>query len=50
MRSVHLPGGFVSYFNTPKYRMNLALNNSGFGKDNRYGFSDPVQVDEYFQL
>jgi outer membrane receptor protein involved in Fe transport len=34
-----LPGGFISYFNTPKYRMNLALNNSGFGKDNRYGFS-----------
>lgn len=34
-----LPAGFVSYFNTPKYRVNLALNNSGFGKDKRYGFS-----------
>ncbi|MES2004146.1 MAG: TonB-dependent receptor [Bacteroidota bacterium] len=34
-----LPAGFVSYFNTPKYRVNMALNNSGFGKDNRYGFS-----------
>ncbi len=34
-----LPPGFVSYFNTPKHRVNLAFNNSGFGKDNRYGFS-----------
>ena len=34
-----VPAGFVSYFNTPKYRMNLALNNTGFGKDKRYGFS-----------
>jgi len=34
-----LPPGFVSYFNTPKYRVNMALNNSGFGKDKRYGFS-----------
>ncbi len=34
-----LPPGFVSYFNTPKYRMNAAFNNSGFGKDNRLGFS-----------
>ncbi|MCW3088219.1 MAG: hypothetical protein JWQ78_1605 [Sediminibacterium sp.] len=34
-----LPAGFVSYFNTPKYRVNMALNNTGFGKDNRFGFS-----------
>ena len=34
-----LPTGFVSYFNTPKYRANLSFNNSGFGKDNRFGFS-----------
>jgi len=34
-----LPTGFVSYFNTPKYRTNIAFNNTGFGKDNRYGFS-----------
>ncbi len=30
---------FVSYFNTPKYRVNMAFNNTGFGTDNRYGFS-----------
>ncbi len=34
-----LPAGFVSYFNTPKYRANLAFNNSGFGKNDRFGFS-----------
>jgi outer membrane receptor protein involved in Fe transport len=34
-----LPTGFVSYFNSPKYRANLAFNNSGFGKDDRFGFS-----------
>jgi outer membrane receptor protein involved in Fe transport len=34
-----LPPGFTSYFNTPKYRVNMAFNNTGFGKDNRYGFS-----------
>jgi outer membrane receptor protein involved in Fe transport len=34
-----LPTGFVSYFNTPNLRTNIAFNNSGFGKDNRFGFS-----------
>jgi len=35
----NVPVGFVSYFNTPKYRVNMALSNSGFGKDKRYGFN-----------
>lgn len=34
-----LPAGFISYFNTPKYRFNAGFSNSGFGKDNRYGFN-----------
>ncbi len=34
-----LPAGFISYFNTPKYRINATLANSGFGKDNRLGFN-----------
>lgn len=34
-----LPAGFVSYFNTPKYRINATLSNSGFGKDERFGFN-----------
>ncbi len=33
-----LPAGFVSFFNTPKYRVNLAFSNSGFLKGSRYGF------------
>ncbi len=44
-----LPAGFVSYFNTPKYRTNLAFNNSGFGMDNRFGFSVVYRwVDSFF--
>jgi outer membrane receptor protein involved in Fe transport len=34
-----LPLGFVSYFNTPLYRTNISLNNTGFGKQNRWGYS-----------
>ncbi len=34
-----LPAGFISYFNTAKYRTNLTFANSGFGKDKRYGFN-----------
>ncbi len=34
-----LAPGFISFFNTPKYRSNFAFNNTGFGKDSRYGFS-----------
>lgn len=34
-----LPAGFVSYFNTPKYRFNAGFSNSGFGKENRFGFN-----------
>ncbi len=34
-----LPTGFVSYFNTPKYRTNISFNNSGFGKDSKFNFS-----------
>jgi hypothetical protein len=33
-----LPTGFVSYFNTPLFRANFALNNSGFLFKNRLGF------------
>jgi outer membrane receptor protein involved in Fe transport len=34
-----LPAGFVSFFNTSKYRANLTFANSGFGTNNRYGFN-----------
>jgi outer membrane receptor for ferrienterochelin and colicin len=31
--------GFFSFFNAPKYRTNLTLSNSGFGKNKEFGFS-----------
>ncbi len=31
--------GFIPYFNTPKFRRNIALNNSGFGPKNLLGFN-----------
>ncbi len=34
-----LPPGFISYFNTAKYRTNLTFSNTGFGKDKRFGFN-----------
>lgn len=30
---------FISYFNTPKTRINFGFNNSGFGNKNKFGFS-----------
>jgi hypothetical protein len=29
---------FVTYYNTPKYRFNIGLANSGFGHQQRFGF------------
>jgi len=34
-----VPPGFQTFFSTPKYRSNVTLSNSGFGKNKRYGFS-----------
>ena len=34
-----LEQGFIAYFNTPKMRANVGLNNSGFALKNRLGFS-----------
>ncbi|ULQ57676.1 TonB-dependent receptor [Flavihumibacter rivuli] len=34
-----VPEGYVSFFNTPEYRTNLTIANSGFGKDKRLGFA-----------
>ncbi|MEO6669364.1 MAG: TonB-dependent receptor [Ferruginibacter sp.] len=35
----HVPKSFIAYFNTPKYKANASLSNSGFGKKKRFGFS-----------
>lgn len=44
-----LPTGFVSFFNSPKYRFNGTLSNSGFGKNKRFGFNITYRwQDAYF--
>ncbi|MBO9620087.1 MAG: TonB-dependent receptor [Niabella sp.] len=34
-----LPPGFVSFFNSPKYRTNLSVANTGFGPRDRFAFN-----------
>lgn len=34
-----VPAGFRAQFNSPKYRSNLGISNTGFGPKNRFGFS-----------
>jgi outer membrane receptor protein involved in Fe transport len=34
-----VPDNFVAYFNSPKYKANASLSNSGFGPSKRLGFS-----------
>lgn len=43
-----LPVGFVSYFNTPKYRTNIGFSNSGFLYKNRIGFSAVYRYQDGF--
>jgi outer membrane receptor protein involved in Fe transport len=43
-----LPTGFVSYFNTPLFRANFGLNNSGFLLKNRLGFGVNVHYQDDF--
>ncbi|MFT4022687.1 MAG: TonB-dependent receptor [Flavihumibacter sp.] len=33
-----VPSNYISSFNAPRYRVNVALTNSGFGKEDRIGF------------
>jgi outer membrane receptor protein involved in Fe transport len=44
----NLPSGFISYFNTPLFRANFALNNSGFLFKNRLGFSANLHYQDEF--
>ena len=34
-----VPAGFQAFFNTPKYRLNAGVGNSGFGQSRRAGFN-----------
>ena len=40
--------GFFSYFNSPKYRANLSLSNTGFGKNKNYGFNVGYRFQDSF--
>ncbi len=43
-----VPSGFQSFFNTPKYRMNVGFANSGLGKSKLFGFSAMVHWQDAF--
>jgi outer membrane receptor protein involved in Fe transport len=43
-----LPQGFISYFNTPLFRANFAINNSGFLFKNRLGFGANLHYQDDF--
>ena len=44
-----VPTGFVSFFNTPSYRMIFGLSNTGFGHEKRFGFNAILRnQDGYF--
>ncbi|MBC7722707.1 MAG: TonB-dependent receptor, partial [Pedobacter sp.] len=35
----NVPTGFIASYNTPKYRTNISVGNTGFGTDKRFGFN-----------
>lgn len=43
-----VPSNFESYFNTPKYRMNVGFANSGFGKNKHFGFNAMLHWQDAF--
>jgi hypothetical protein len=43
-----VPKGFKSYFNTPKYRLNAGISNSGLGKSERVGFNVMMRWQDAF--
>lgn len=44
-----VPTGFSDYFNTPKYRFNTGVANTGFGKKEKLGFSAMFRWQDSFQ-
>ena len=43
-----VPSGFQSFFNTPKYRINAGLGNSGLGKSKLFGFNAMLHWQDAF--
>ena len=44
----NVPPGFQSYFNTPKYRVNAGITNSGLGRMKRIGFNVTMRWQDAF--
>jgi outer membrane receptor protein involved in Fe transport len=42
------PAGFLAYFNTPKYRLNTGIGNTGLGKAKRLGFKVVLRWQDAF--
>lgn len=45
----NVPAGFATYFNTPRYRLNTGVANSGFGKNSRWCFNAQLRWQDAFQ-
>jgi len=43
-----VPSGFQSFFNTPKYRLNIGFANSGLGKSKHFGFNAVLHWQDAF--
>jgi len=43
-----VPSGFQSFFNTPKYRLNIGFANSGLGKGQHFGFNAMLHWQDAF--
>lgn len=44
----NVPTGFQAFFNTPKYRLNAGIANTGFGKNKHLGFNITLHWQEAF--
>ena len=44
-----VPSGFADYFNTPKYRFNTGIANTGFGKKEKLGFNVMFRWQDSFE-
>ncbi len=47
-RITDVPANFVAFFNVPSYRLNITVGNSGFGPQNRIGFSISMRDQDGF--
>ena len=43
-----VPAGFQAFFNTPKYRLNAGVSNSGFGRAKNFGFNIMLRWQDAF--